>query len=188
MADWDRFDKALFRCLNETEIVKAQRTAHIVLRQVLPESAKIDSGFPGLVNAALNFATQGALSLILEKHKTKGRSGFWWLHYTALTEVSGYKPEPTDIAFLKCFSSRIKILRDKTLFHITEDSLQNPSKLRAERGPTYANLDKAISLTLPILRDMLSLRRSSTTWTKGTDDVSTLDYDESDIKQIFRTN
>lgn len=187
MVDWKRFDKALFRCLNEAEIVRAQRTAHIELRRVLPESGSIYLGFPGIVNAAFNFATQGGLALILEKHKTKGRSGFWWLHDTALNEVSGYEPELADVAFLEEISSDIKILRDKILFHIAEEALQNPKEIRADTGVTYTKIDKAISLTLAILRELLSFRRSSTTWTQGTRSVSTLDYDGSDIKHIFHT-
>ncbi|MDP6427796.1 MAG: hypothetical protein QGH73_01310 [Rhodospirillales bacterium] len=183
--DWDRFDKALFRCLNDIEIVKAQRTAHQVLRKTVSNSRDVRSGFPGLVNAAFSFSTQGVLALILEKQTTKGRSGFWWVHREALNHVSGYSPEQEDIDFLNEFSSAIKVLRDKSLFHISEITLHDPKTFRQNTGLTYRKMDKAISVSLATMREILKLRRGSTTWSSGTLDVATLHYDGSDIPSIF---
>jgi len=184
--DWMRFDGALFRCLNDLEIVKAQRTAHIELRRVLPESRSIHSGFPGIVNAALTFATQGALALILEKNTTKGRSGFWWLHNTASKQISEYMPEETVINFLEQVTSDLMTLRNNTLFHISETTVKNPGALRRESNLTYAKLDQAIFVALETLRQTLVLRQASMTWTQGTRNVSTLEYDGSDIAELFR--
>jgi hypothetical protein len=185
--DWERFDRALFRCMNDIEIVKAQRTAHVELRRVVQHPGSVYSGFPGLANAAFNTSTQGGLALILETHKSKGRSGFWWLHDCALKHVQGYAPGADDVAFLADVSSEFKVLRDKTLFHISAEAVQNPGRLRQESGLTYTRMDKAISLVQGMLGQLYELRLRSNTWTQGMRRVTHLDYDGSDVAVIFRS-
>lgn len=186
MNKWQRFDTALLRCLTEVEIVSGQRIAWRELARLRPDSIDIRSGFLGLSRAALNFSTQGRLALVLEKSSKKNRSGFWWLHNFSMTGgVCNHEPKIDDIAYLNEFSKKLAKLRNNTLFHIGKPSLQDPKRFREDMDITNDDFDRAVSLTLDILRNLLALRRSSPDWTQGGKGLSQMDYDGSDIARLI---
>lgn len=185
MIDWAVFDKALFRCLAEIQLVVAQHWARYRLENLLPEAKDPRIGFYGIASTAFASSSEIGLARVLEKTKDQRVLGFWWLHDFAKEEIPLYDPSDSQIAFLIQFSKRLRRLRIATLAHIGIEVISNPRKLKRVVRITDHEFNRAATLTRDFLWDIYDFRHSNPTWTMDNREMVRLDYDGSDIASIL---
>ena len=105
MVDWTVFDKALFRCLAEVQMVVAQHWARYrfgTSAARINRTQRLDF-MESWQHPSRPLLRRGLL-LSLTKQKARSSSGFWRLHDLGKKEIPIYEPPDDQIAFLKRFS------------------------------------------------------------------------------------
>jgi hypothetical protein len=124
----DRYEKTLTRLLNELRFAISKRNAHNKLNEA---SASFGWGFFGYSTLAFfNDMVSHAIK-VLDEHR--GSVSFWYI-YKANQKVANKALQEArlEVSKLRELSTALKLIRDKTHFHIDRDRVFNPSEVWKE--------------------------------------------------------
>lgn len=134
-----RFDRTLKRLLPETYNLMACQAALEALVGITAGSI-LSTAFSALKGDRL-------IRLIRIFEDSNNTATFWYL-LRCEPETVG---KDLDVAFLKQFSKKLKLIRDKTFVHIDKDAVFDPDAIYRAAGVTPNEMIRAMEMLWPVL-------------------------------------
>src|SRR5216684_2568706 len=141
-----RFDRTLKRLLPETYNLMACQAALEALVGV-KAGAILSTAFSALKGDRL-------LRLIRIFEDSNNTATFWYLLRCEPENVS----KDLDVDFLKQFSKKLKLIRDKTFVHIDKDAVFDPDAIYRAAGVTPNEMIRAMEMLWPVLNRLYKQR------------------------------
>lgn len=149
------FNKILRR--NFSEMIHAYNS-YVAWTKMWENGPRIyPSQFLGQCSHALRITMLSHLIKVLERDASLRSKSFWYIYKHRTTRINRILQEnQSDISFVKRMAKKLGIIRNKTLFHLDDASIENPDRVWSDADITIKDLDIIIRLQLLIFETIYS--------------------------------